>query len=279
MAYNNFKANVWEAAILTELERKHVFVTDCNRAYEGTVKGVGDSVTIKNAGDVTVTDYSDGEQHAFSTPEFVEGQNQIMTIKHISQYNFMVGDIDREQGAGKALDVYTKQAAQKIANKHDLLVASLAGDPQAKKHANSAVKVDSTNVFEEIDKAITMLWENDVPANEYLVLDVSPRFYQVMKQQYIKLDTDNSEMIKRGAVAMYSGVDIKLSNNVLTANSGANDLIMLRTKQAIAFVNQLTKTEPYRPEAYQADAVKGQSLYDAKLIKPKEMVVLNVKYA
>jgi hypothetical protein len=155
----------------------------------------------------------------------------------------------------------------------------MAADPLAVFDNSSAVQITANNVLETIDNGIQKLWENDVPQNERLILTVSPRFYMILKQKYMALDTDNSEMIKRGAVAMYSGVDIKLSNNVLTANSGANDLIMLRTKQAIAFVNQLTKTEPYRPEAYQADAIKGQSLYDAKLIKPKEMIVLNVKYA
>ena len=101
----------------------------------------------------------------------------------------------------------------------------------------------------------------------------------ILKQKYMALDTDNSEMIKRGAVAMYGNVDIKLSNNVYTTNSGAQDKIMLRTKKAIAFANPLTKTEAYRPDAYMADAVRGVSLYDAKLIRPEQMVILNCKYA
>ena len=77
---------------------------------------------------------------------------------------------------------------------------------------------------------------------------------------------------------MYNGVKIKMSNNVATANSGATDLMMLRTKQAIAFANPLTKIEAKRANNYIADEVRGVSLYDAKLIRPKEMVVVNVKY-
>lgn len=279
MAYQNFKANVWESAIETELEREHVFVKDCNRDYEGKVKGLGDSVTIKGAGQVTMRAGADGVQPAFQPPENVEGTNQILTIKHWTDFNFMVGDIDKEQGAGGAVSVYTKQAAEKIANAHDMLVASLAADPLAVKDNSSAVKITDANVLTTIDNAIQKLWENDVASNAYLSLTVSPRFYMILKQKYMALDTDNSEMIKRGAVAMYGNVDIKLSNNVLTANSGAEDLIMLRTKRAIAFANPLTKTEAYRPDAYMADAVRGVSLFDAKIIRPKEMIVLNCKYA
>jgi len=279
MAYQNFKANIWEAAIEKDLEREHVFVTDCNRNYEGKVKGLGDSVTIKGAGQLTLRTGADGVQPAFTAPENVEGTNQIMTIKHWVDFNFMVGDIDKEQGAGGAIGIYTKQASEKIANAHDMLVASMAADPLAVYDNSSAVQITKANVLETIDNGIQKLWEKDVPSNEKLTLVVSPRFYMILKQNYMALDTDNSEMIKRGAVAMYGNVDIKLSNNVYTTNSGAQDKIMLRTSRAIAFANPLTKTEAYRPDAYMADAVRGVSLFDAKLVRPKEMIVLNCKYA
>jgi len=279
MAYQNFKANIWETAIEKDLEREHVFVTDCNRNYEGKVKGLGDSVTIKGAGQITLRTGADGVQPAFTAPENVEGTNQIMTIKHWVDFNFMVGDIDKEQGAGGAIGIYTKQASEKIANAHDMLVASMAADPLAVYDNSSAVQITKANVLETIDNGIQKLWEKDVPSNEKLTLVVSPRFYMILKQNYMALDTDNSEMIKRGAVAMYGNVDIKLSNNVYTTNSGAQDKIMLRTSRAIAFANPLTKTEAYRPDAYMADAVRGVSLFDAKLVRPKEMIVLNCKYA
>lgn len=279
MAYQNFKANIWAAFIEKELEKKHVFVADCNREYEGKVKGLGDSVTIKGAGQVTMRTGADGVEPAFTAPEDVVGTNAIMTIKHWCDFNFKVGDIDKEQGAGGAISLYTQQAAYRIADEQDKLVASLAADPLAIYDNASAVKITADNVLETIDNGIQMLWEKNVPANEYLSVTVSPRFYMILKQKYMALDTDNSEMIKRGAVAMYGNVDIKLSNNVYTTNSGAQDKIMLRTKKAIAFANPLTKTEAYRPDAYMADAVRGVSLYDAKLIRPEQMVILNCKYA
>jgi hypothetical protein len=279
MAYQNFKENVWAAGIEKGLEREYKFVSDCTRKYEGVVKKLGDTVTIKGAGEVTVATGDDGVLPSFGDPETITGTNAIMSIKHWAKFSFLVDDIDSAQGAEGAIAVYTDKARKGIANAHDQLVASMAADPLAVFDNSSAVQITANNVLETIDNGIQKLWENDVPQNERLILTVSPRFYMILKQKYMALDTDNSEMIKRGAVAMYGNVDIKLSNNVYTTNSGAQDKIMLRTTNAIAFANPRTKVEPYRPDKFMGDAVRGMSLYDAKLIAPKEMIVLNCKYA
>ena len=91
------------------------------------------------------------------------------------------------------------------------------------------------------------------------------------------IDTDNSKILKNGKVAMYGNITIKMSNNV--AKDGNTSLIQVKTKRAIAYAKPLTHTEPYRPENGFADAVKGFILFGAKIVRPKEMVVANVKNA
>ena len=78
---------------------------------------------------------------------------------------------------------------------------------------------------------------------------------------------------------MYGKVIVKMSNNVKKTDDGATDNIMIRTQRAIAFAKPLTHTEPYRPEKKFADAVKGFILFDAKVVRPKEIYNINVKYA
>ena len=70
-----------------------------------------------------------------------------------------------------------------------------------------------------------------------------------------------------------------MSNNVAKSANGATDYIQVKTRRAIAFAKPLTHTEAYRPENGFSDAVKGFILYDAKIVRPKEMFVMNVKYA
>ncbi len=154
----------------------------------------------------------------------------------------------------------------------------MATSKDAVRDAAAAYQVTNANVLEKIDAAIQKLYENDVTPSTEVVLTCSPRFYFLLKQAYTKLDTDNSKMLENGRVGRYGNVTVKMSNNVATASAGAVDLIMLRTKRAIAYVNPMTHTEPYRPEKKFSDAVKGFILYDGKIVRPKEMIVMNVKY-
>jgi hypothetical protein len=51
---------------------------------------------------------------------------------------------------------------------------------------------------------------------------------------------------------------------------------LMRTTRAIAFAEQLSEIEAYRPEKRFADAVKGLHLYGAKVVYPEEMVTIDV---
>ena len=50
---------------------------------------------------------------------------------------------------------------------------------------------------------------------------------------------------------------------------------MVRTQRAIAYACPKIHVEPYRPEKDFKDAVKGFALYGAKIVRPKEMIILN----
>lgn len=50
----------------------------------------------------------------------------------------------------------------------------------------------------------------------------------------------------------------------------------MRTKRAIAFAEQLSEIEAYRPEKRFSDAVKGLHLYGAKVVYPNEFVALDL---
>ena len=50
----------------------------------------------------------------------------------------------------------------------------------------------------------------------------------------------------------------------------------LRTKRAIAFAEQLSEIDAYRPEKRFADAVKGLHLYGAAVIYPEEAILLDM---
>lgn len=279
MSFKNFIPSVWASSINRELERAHVFVEDCNRQYEGLVSEKGDSVHILGVGKPTIKSIerknANGEIDA---AEEIEDTSVILNINQIRYFNYMVSDIDKAQSENGVMDALSQETSEGLANEMDKYIANMAIGRDVVKLAAAAQKVDKDNVLDILDDAIMKLQENDVSIASGIVVTVSPRFYKLFKQAYIGKDTNNSEELKNGKIAMYGSVTIKLSNNVAKTEDGAVDNIMIRTKRAIAFVNPLTHTEAYRPEKRFADAVKGYVLFDGKVVRPKEIININVKY-
>ena len=276
MSYEKFKANVMAAKIMEDRTRASAFINHTVREYEGLLRNVGDSVTIKGAGKVAFTHTSDGKPIRLDDPQTPEGTNAILTVKQQDAFNFMVPDIDSAQGAKDAISLYRKQVSNELAMIQDRYIASMAQSPLAKLASANATQATKANILEMLDDAVQWLQEGDVPTTEKVTAFVTPAAFKLIRQNDISLDTDNSKMLASGAVAKYNNLDIVISNNVVR-NNGV-DYCMIMTDKAIAFVDAITKIEAKRANNYIADEVRGVSLYDAKLIRPKELYVLNIKY-
>lgn len=283
MAYTKFIPQLWAEAINRELEKAQVFIEDCNRQYEGTVAQAGDTVHILGIGKPTIKTLDRANASGqIDGPEEVEDNSLPLTINHISYFNYMVGDIDKKQAVGGLMDALSEESAYGLADEMDRFVANMAIDSSVPKLTATATTITKDNVLDILDDAIMKLQENNVNIASGVTVTVSPRFYKLFKQAYIGKDTNNSAELKNGKVAMYGSVTVKISNNIVktkTTADGDTDNIMIRTKKAIAFVNPLTHTEAYRPEKSFADAVKGYVLFDGKVVRPKEIININVKYA
>ncbi len=290
MAYQNFIPNVWNAGIDRELERLCVFVEDCNTNFEGKVKKQGESVTILGVGKPTIHRIAKAQRNNDITgPEEIEDTSAILYINQIAYFNYLVGDIDKAQSTAGVMEALEQETSEGLANEVDKYIASFAVDSSVPTlYGQTPVKVvakesevagGSEYVLDIVDKAIEKLQENDVKiGSTKIVITVSPRFYRRFKKAYRTEDTNNSAILKNGKVFDYGNVVVKLSNNVHKTSSGTVDNIMIRTQRAIAFAKPLTHTEPYRPERKFADAVKGFILFDAKVVRPKEIININVKY-
>lgn len=289
MSYKNFIPSVWAEGIDRELERLCVFAEDCNRKYEGDVKKQGESVAILGVGRPTITTITKQEKNGFrlGDPEEVPTTAQIMYINQLSTFHYGIDDIDKAQASDDIMGMLEEETSEALANEIDKHISAQVVDPTVPKLFAAPVKVvagdgnGSTewNVLDILDLAIQKLYENDVADSTRVVVTVSPRFYTIFKKAYTKIDTDNSDMLKNGKVGVYGRVIVKRSNNVHKTEDGAVDNIMIRTGRAVAFAKPLTKTDAYRPEKSFRDAVKGFVLYQAKVVRPKEIFNINVKYA
>lgn len=286
MSYQNFIPTVWNEQIDRELERLCVFAEDCNRKYEGKVKDKGESVKILGVGKPTIRSIAKADRNNdIEAAETIEDTSIIMVIDQIRYFNYKVGDIDKAQAVGGVMDALQEETSEGLANEVDTYIANLAKEKQAVKLYATAKKVVVTkeeadgerNVLRVLDDAAKVLYKNDVKTSTPIIATVDVDFYMAFREAYGDKDTDNSKILKNGKVAMYGNITIKMSNNV--AKDGDTSLIQVKTKRAIAYAKPLTHTEPYRPENGFADAVKGFILFGAKIVRPKEMVVANVKSA
>ena len=288
MAYKNFIPSVWAEGIQRELDKRMVFKEDCNLEYEGEVKDVGDSVTIIGVGKPTIYTGSTSVANAnINDPETIEDTSAKLIVNRFSYFNYLVDDIDKRQASGQLEKTLQTESSEEMADTIDKYIGSFAADPNVKKLFDSAKKVVATEteastagnayVLDIIDEAVELLQKNNVKTDQTkIVTTVSRAFYRRFKKAYRLEETNNSAILKNGLVGKYGNVFIKLSNNVY--NDGTNDHIMIRTQRAIGFVQQFTKIEAYRPEKRFSDAVKGCTVYGGKVVRPKEMIDINVKY-
>jgi len=281
MSYQNFKAKIWSKAIDRDLERVFVFADGTNQSYSGEIKGLGDTVRIKGVGKPTVTEHDlrDGDI-TLSTPEKVADTSVSLVVDKAAYFNYAVGDIDKEQGAGNVMAVLNTESSEEVANKIDLHIANLVHPDYntvgVQRYSATNTVIDKDNVMSVFDAVQQKLYENDVnPATEVEII-LPPWLYMVFRQAYQKIDTDNSDYLTNGKVAKYGNMTIKMSNNVAhkTVSSKEHYYVQVRTKRAIAVAMSEAHTEAYRPEASFADAVKGFKLYGAKIVRPKELVML-----
>lgn len=286
MAYTNLQPTIFAEEINRDLERLLVFADGVDRRYEGDVKRQGDEVKIPAIGRPTVSTITVANRNSsIGTPEILESTSIYLKIDQIRSVNYMIGDIDEQFAIPGIKEGYRKETVQALANEVDTYIAKLAqGTDLASLQSSSVIplvsQATSAGILNQIDAGIKELWENDVPFNEELELIVTPRAFMILKQAYVNIDTNNSSMLEHGKIGQYGNVSVKVSNNVATlSDAGATDLCMLRTKRAISYVHPVTHVEPYRPDDYYADALKSFILFGAKVVRPKEIIVLNWKYA
>lgn len=280
MSFKNFVPVALAKKINEELSRDLVFYQNVNHDYEGIAKEIGDKVKILNAGKPTISTYSDGALHQI-TPEKLQGSSIMLPIDHVAEFAFKVGDIDKAIAAGNLFSVYMNEAKEGIQDTMDSFIAGFAADKNAKINAKTGTAVTDQNVLGWVDECVDDLLLNDVRPSTEITITGSPKFCRLIKRAYRELDTNNHGLLANGVLGGYDFATLKMSNNVLTRDESGTiyEYVQIKTNRAIAFAKPYVHTEPYRDHETWEDCVNGYALFGGVLVRPKEMVVLKVKYA
>jgi hypothetical protein len=170
------------------------------------------------------------------------------------------------------MDAAVKNAAAALANTADQYIFSLC------EKAGSTISdtVNADNVLDLLIDARTKLIENNVCDPGDIVFEVSPAVGAFILKGKLNV-SNNDTALESGCIGNVAGCKVYISNNVVV--NGNVHKCIARSKRAIAFAEQLSEMDAYRPERRFADAVKGLHLYGAEVIYPSEMVRLDLTVA
>ena len=271
MAITNFIPTVWSETLYTALDKQYIAVANCNREFEGEIKNCGSVVKICGVGEVTVDDYTKNTD--MSTPQALSDTVMELTVDRAKYFNFQIDDIDRAQCTPKLMEAAMKLAASGLANAADKFVYGLY------EQAGKSLSVVNDEVIETIIEARKILFENNVSDMEEVIVEVSPEVAKIIMQKKTELLTDNNMIVESGCIGSIAGCKVYVSNNIATISSAGikTHKCFIRTKRAIAFAEQLSEINAYRPEKRFADAVKGLYLFGGKVVYPNELIVMSIE--
>ena len=275
MAIKNFIPTIWSENLYTELDKQYIAVKHCNREFEGDIKNCGSIVKICGVGDISVFDYNKNSD--LSAPEALSDTANSLVIDQAKCFNFQIDDIDRAQSVPGLMNAAMKVAANALANAADVYVYSLC---EGADHVVYNAAPTPENIIDTLLEARKVLYKNNVTDNNDVIFEVSPDVAEIIIKAKIALATDNTETLENGCIGSVAGCKIFVSNNIAKSKEDGicSHLCLARTKRAIAFAEQLSEINAYRPEKRFADAVKGLHLYGAKIVYPNEIVNVTVNF-
>lgn len=278
MSVQNFIPVLWSAKILKELDKEHMLVKNCSTEYSGEITGLGSSVKINSINTPTIGDYVPNS--TIITPEQLKDESRMLTIEKAKYFAFYIDKVDKKQATSGVMEEGIRKAVIGLKDAAEQYIANLY--PQAGATVTQAT-LTSANIFSTLEKAKTILFENNVPKDGEIILEVTPDVWQKMVLADIVYNNQNNgDTIRKGQYSPVLGMKVFMSNNLVfsrTNENVANSKCLMRTKAAIGYAEQIMDTVKYMPESSFSEAVKGLHVYGAKVLKPREFVSLDLTSA
>lgn len=231
------------------------------------------SIKVYKIGTSEMQDYSRNPVQGFTGSRYgtihdLDAATEEFTLKNDRSFTFAIDKLDNDETAQQlaAASALARQVREKVVPEVDSytygVMCSGAG------HKPDAVKLDATNIFDEILKANNALDNAEVPETGRILV-VTPDVYTIMKRSKdIIMETDIAEEMRlKGVIAMMDGATvIKVPAVRLPENCG----FMLAHPCACVAP---TKLEDYKihedPPGISGSLVEGRICYDAFVLDNK----------
>ena len=305
-----FIPTLWSGKLLAKFYQNTMLSEVANTDYEGELKNQGDTIRIRLAPSISISDYTVGQNLSYEVPTPIFQDMQVNKGKY---FGVQVNDVLAYQSDMNLMNMFTEDAAKqlKIAIENEVFFNSFVTEgPAAANEGATAGQIsaaynlgtDTTpidqstpeNVLKAILRMSTVLDEQNVPEDgRWLIL--SPYDRHLLMQSSIAqayFTGDQSSTIRTGKIGMLDRFSVYVSNllprgeagKALVAglsatstggavtNAKARRLMVAGTKQAVSFAMTVNKTEPLRNQTDFGDIVRGLAVYGRKVVKPQALV-------
>jgi hypothetical protein len=262
-----FKPELWSKAIMKNLDvitsmRKH-----SDYSFNSEIK-YGTKLHITKLGDTQIRNYVQGTDITFDN---VDGDEVILEINQQRYFGKEYDDIDKVQAIPGAVEADMKETAKALALDADEFVSATlykaVADGKISASA-TAITPNKGNVVDAIEDGLVKLYERNVSPAETLNGEFSPKMYSELRKYLTELNTNNPELIKRGAVGRYNMVDVFIENRLPVASKVRYNFI--RTNKALAYAEQIEKVQAISKEKGFATLFKGLMVYGAVVARAEE---------
>jgi N4-gp56 family major capsid protein len=276
VAITRFRPEIWSANLLVALRKQLVYAGPqiVNHDYEGEIAQAGDTVRITSISRPTIGTYTPGVTTI--NPEQLTDAQKTLVVDQAKYFAFEVDDVDARQARGNVIPQAMSEAAYGLADVIDQFVANLyTGTQSANALGSITVSIASPGQFYDnvlVPLKIRLDKANVASEGRYVVVTPDQHGVLLRDPRFIKVNEsgDGGTALRNGMVGRAAGFDILLSNNAPNT-SGSEFVVQAGVSSAISMAMQINKTEAYRPQDSFSDAVKGLTLYGAKVIRPDSL--------
>lgn len=277
MADTIIKKDLLQKETVRLLDKKLVVSNWANRKFTGAIKKAGDTVTVQQFPNITLSSGTAGA--AIADQDFtITSENLAATT--VRQARVTVTDIDE---AVSNLDLHTN-VAERIAYGYgdvlDQLVASHYSDAIAANQlddgdlatatnggAGNGAILSTSNVYEAITKLRKALSAQN--AFDDAALFISPAVTQFLVEKGLTNGTEAGYMDgKKGFVGKIAGFTVFETNNLPT--SGSNEFLMAFDRNAIHLAEKLTQVDVRKGDDGFYDNVLFEAVYGSAVLLDNE---------
>jgi hypothetical protein len=309
-----FIPTLWSGKLLAKFYQNTMLSEIANTDYEGELKNQGDTIRIRLAPTITISDYTVGQNLNYEVPTPIYQDMQVNKGKY---FGVQVNDVLSYQADMNLMNMFTEDAAKqlKIQIENEVFFNSFVTEGPAAANIGATAGAISAaynlgtdvtpidqatpeNVLKAILRMSTVLDEQNVPEDGRWLI-ISPFDRQLLMQSSIAqayFTGDQSSVIRTGKIGMLDRFSVYVSNllprgaaakalvagltdtstGAAVANAKARRTMIAGTKAATSFAMTVNKTEPLRNQTDFGDIVRGLAVYGRKVVKPQALVVAQV---